>query len=118
MKYIFWMIVFLLLPTSVYAQGFESYSRPNLTPTSISIKKTELTDSTKFTISWSSVPNYTSYDVITYSNPRRFELEQIRVVTGTSWIITVPRTSLKSGLKFYVSVRVSMSPPKYGSITY
>lgn len=114
MNKILLLLALLVLPTKATAQ----FSVPNPMPSSVSVKVTELTDSTRFKISWTAVNGYPSYDVLTFSNPRKFELEQLRLVTGTSWTITVPRNVIPDGTKFYVSVRVSMSSPKYAAITY
>jgi hypothetical protein len=100
----------MLLAASVMAQ--------TPAPSSTIIRVTELVDSTRLRISWTPVPGYSSYDVNTFSSPRKFELEQVRLVTGTSWTITVPRSAMMDGTKFYASVRASMSTPKYASITY
>lgn len=107
MKRIIFALLFLFVPIVISAQ----------VPSSISIKTTELTDTTMFTISWSRVTGYSTYDLIVFSNPRQFELEQFRVVTGNTWSIKVPRSRLQDRTLLYASVRVAMSP-RYGSITY
>lgn len=86
-------------------------------PSSVSIRTIQTTDTTTFTISWTPVPNYSTYDLIVFSNPRQFVLEQFRVVTGNTWSIKVPRSQLQDSTLLYASVRVAMSP-KYASITY
>jgi hypothetical protein len=86
-------------------------------PSDINIRTIEAPDTTTFTISWTQVPGYSTYDLIVFSNPRQFVLEQFRVVTGTSWSIKVPRSQLRDSTLLYASVRVAMSP-RYGSITY
>lgn len=87
-------------------------------PTSINIRTIAVNDSTtNFTFSWPLITGYPTYDLITFSNPRMFELEQFRVVTGNSWTISVPNNKLVDSLLVYGSVRVSMRP-RYGAITY
>lgn len=106
------MIVALMLLSMLWATPVIAQS-----PTSVIIRVTELVDTTQIRISWSAVPGATTYDVITFSNPRQFELEQFRVVTGLSWTIRVPSIQMMDSTRFYASVRVSTSP-KYASITY
>lgn len=86
-------------------------------PTSVRITTVDMVDSVKITVSWPKLTNYNTYDVLTFSNPRLFETEQLRIVTGTSWSLFIPKSKLVDGLKFYASVRAS-STPTYGSITY
>lgn len=90
-------------------------------PTSVRITTTSTTDTVKITISWPKLVTvtgtYNTYDVLTFSNPRLFETEQLRVVTGTSWTLAIPKNKMVDGLKFYASVRAS-STPTYGAITY
>lgn len=90
-------------------------------PTSVRITTTSTTDTVKITVSWPKLVTtsgtYNTYDVLTFSNPRLFETEQLRVVTGTSWTLAIPKNKMVDGLKFYASVRVSTTPT-YGAITY
>ena len=86
-------------------------------PEILTIRTTEFGDSTRFTIQWSEVPGETTYDVLTYSTPRNFYIEQYRVVTGTRWTITVPRASLSDGMIIRAQVRESR-PTTYAAITY
>ena len=83
----------------------------------IRVRITEIGDSTRYSISWIAVPQSTTYDILTFSNPRNLFLEQFRVVTGTSWTIMAPRAGVLDSTRFYVSVRVS-NPTTYASITY
>ena len=83
----------------------------------IRVRTTEIADSTLYTITWEAVGGATTYDVLTFSNPRNLYLEQLRVVTGTRWLIKVARASVADSTRFYVNVRVS-NPTKYGAITY
>jgi len=111
MLYKLGLLISLLLPVSAVAQK----------PVSVRITTTDMVDSVRFTVSWPKLvtvtTTYNTYDVLTFSNPRLIETEQLRVVTGTSWSLTVPKNKLSAGLKFYASVRVS-STPTYGAITY
>jgi predicted peptidase len=83
----------------------------------IKIRTTEVADSTRYTITWTAVAGATTYDVLTFSNPRNLYLEQLRVVTGTTWTITAPRAAVADSTRFYVNVRQS-NPTKYAAITY
>jgi hypothetical protein len=88
-------------------------------PPSLTIAVTEKTDgTTQFRFSWQTVPGYSTYDLLTFSRPRIFELEQLRAVTGTSWTITVPRSALTDSMFIYGSVRVSPASPRYASIVH
>lgn len=83
----------------------------------IRVRTLEIGDSTRYTITWAAVSGASTYDVLTFSNPRNLFLEQLRVVTGTSWTITVPRAAIADSTRFYVNVRKS-DPTTYGAITY
>lgn len=107
MKRIIFALMMMFVPIVVSAQ----------VPSKININTTQSPETTTFTITWTKVPGYSTYDLIVFSNPRQFVLEQFRVVTGNSWSIKVPRTQLQDSTLIYASVRVAMSP-KYGSITY
>jgi len=111
MMYKLGLLIGLLLPATAVAQK----------PVSVRIATTDMVDSVRFTVSWpkltTATTTYNTYDVLTFSNPRLFETEQLRIVTGTSWSLTVPKSKLSNGLVFYASVRTS-STPTYGAITY
>jgi hypothetical protein len=86
-------------------------------PAVVTIRVLEIGDSTRFTFNWSAVQGQTTYDVLTYSEPRNFYVEQFRVVTGTSWSVTVPRAALRDNMLIQADVRES-APTKYSAITY
>jgi len=94
----------------------------------ITIKVTEIGDSTKFTITWKAVTNNLYYEFGSFSNPRVFDLEMIRTITGTpTWTITALRANLKDSLPFYVTIKTAVTlqgniagflPAARASITY
>lgn len=86
-------------------------------PTIVAVTATEVGDSTRIRISWPAVQGRTTYDVITHSVPRSALLEQVRVVTGTSWTISVPRSIMQDNMLVVANVRAS-SPTNYAAITY
>ena len=86
-------------------------------PATIAIKTTQTATNLTFTITWSTVAGQPTFDVLTFSNPRMFATEELRVVTGQTWSVTVPRAGLPDSLQFYASVRAS-NTPRYGAITY
>lgn len=75
-------------------------SNPRVTFTSVA------NDSVRVVYSWSGLSSRT-YDLATFSNPRRAELELNRIVTGTSVTNTVHKSVLVSGLRVFVAVRTS-----------
>jgi len=90
----------------------------------IAIRTTELADSTRFTITWAAVPEARYYNVSVFSNPRRFDTEMVRNVSGTpTWTITALRSNLVDGMQLYVNIVTftqngSFLPITYAAITY
>jgi len=92
--------------------------------TPITIKVTELTDSTRFTTTWTAVAGASFYQYASFSNPRMFDTEMTRSVTGTpTWTFTVLRSNLKDNMPIYVNITTvtttgTLMPVRYAAITY
>jgi hypothetical protein len=95
-----------------------------VTTSAPTIRVAEVGDSTKFTINWPTVQGSLFYDFGMFGNPRAFDVEMVRTITGTpTWTVTALRTNLYDGMKIYVTIRTVSSAgiflaPIRASITY
>ena len=108
MKKLFLLALLAFAPMTLHAQQI---------PATIAIKTSQTATNLTFTITWSAVTGQPTFDVLTFSNPRMFATEELRVVTGQSWTVTMARAGLPDSFQFYASVRTSAAP-RYGAITY
>jgi len=110
--------------TTFCAMLFVGGITPAIAQNPITVRVVELTDSVRFNITWAEVSGAQFYDLGTFSNPRVFDTEQVRTVTGVpSWTVTALRANLKDSLVFYVNIRTittagTILPAKYAAITY
>jgi len=90
--------------------------------TPITIRVTELADSTRFTTNWTAVPGAAFYQYASFSNPRMFDTEMS--VTGSpTWTFTVLRANLRDSMPIYVNITAvttagTLMPVRYAAITY